>query len=842
MKPNFALSLSFDGISLLQRVPTGWVHVQDVALDSADLSGEMSALRATADTIAPDGGMVKIVLPNEQIKVLTIPDPSQDHDTREAAVKHALEGATPYAVADLAYDWSPLDGQIQIAAVALETLAEAEEFTTSHHFDPVCFVAAVSDGSFDGEVFFGAAEAWIKRGGPAPVRDDMAVHLVDAPVAAETRHQDLSSDMDAEALSGDVQSEAREAEPDGISTAPAEPEVSDQPQSQRLDDVAAAPIDPKPAPTFSSRRGKQSTVVRDQRGGDHGGDNGADVVNEGRQSGGASARHRLGKISVPDMRSDAPRPAEFRDKPKRDMPRPKIEGVTAAELPKDVPKRKAKAAKAERRAGLFGARRKKAENPRSKTSAGVATKREAPVAPLVAARLQSATAAAPAEDPAQPMAAPALGQAATLTQSNEERHRMALFGTREAQAARIGGKPRFLGLILTTALLLALAGVAAWASVYLDQGLSRFFPGAREETAIAGLPAVPSIDTESPVDITDEPVEVAALDPDLDDAPITDALTPVVEAPAPQQISQAEAEATYAATGIWSMAPDAPSAPRLESRVGFDEASIDGEVLQVDAVALPQVSVLIPDASIGKQASPVAFGTVFDLDERGLVRATLEGAVNPDGVRIYAGLPPVVPPLRDTTQSVTPAAVEQALALARLEEVRPRLRPQALLEASERVAFGGLSRIELSNRRPLARPVSETERLEDEASLDATRLAVGRSLKPLTRPKNFAAVVEAAEGVKVAALQVPVQPRIPSSASVSKQATVTNAIALSRINLIGVYGKPESRRALVRLSNGKYKKVQVGDKLDGGQVAAIGETELRYVKRGRNLVLEMPNG
>ena len=87
-----------------------------------------------------------------------------------------------------------------------------------------------------------------------------------------------------------------------------------------------------------------------------------------------------------------------------------------------------------------------------------------------------------------------------------------------------------------------------------------------------------------------------------------------------------------------------------------------------------------------------------------------------------------------------------------------------------------------------------------------------------------------------------VTPKIPSKNSVAKQATVKNAINLRQVNLIGVYGKPSSRRALVRLSNGRYKKVVVGDRIDGGKVSAIGDSELRYVKRGRNVVLKMPQG
>ncbi len=76
----------------------------------------------------------------------------------------------------------------------------------------------------------------------------------------------------------------------------------------------------------------------------------------------------------------------------------------------------------------------------------------------------------------------------------------------------------------------------------------------------------------------------------------------------------------------------------------------------------------------------------------------------------------------------------------------------------------------------------------------------------------------------------------------AQEATVKNAIDLGKINLIGVYGSSSNRRALIRLSSGKYVKVQVGDRVDGGQVAAIGATEVLYVKRGRKVTLAMPKG
>jgi hypothetical protein len=84
-------------------------------------------------------------------------------------------------------------------------------------------------------------------------------------------------------------------------------------------------------------------------------------------------------------------------------------------------------------------------------------------------------------------------------------------------------------------------------------------------------------------------------------------------------------------------------------------------------------------------------------------------------------------------------------------------------------------------------------------------------------------------------------PRIPTKASVAKNATFKNAINLSKPNLIGIYGTNAQRYALVRQANGRYKKLRIGDRFDGGNVAAITSNELRYQKGSRLVILEMPN-
>jgi type IV pilus biogenesis protein PilP len=74
---------------------------------------------------------------------------------------------------------------------------------------------------------------------------------------------------------------------------------------------------------------------------------------------------------------------------------------------------------------------------------------------------------------------------------------------------------------------------------------------------------------------------------------------------------------------------------------------------------------------------------------------------------------------------------------------------------------------------------------------------------------------------------------------VVRQATVRNAINLNRINLIGVYSSGSQRRALVRLSTGRYVKVKVGDRIDGGRVRSIDKDALTYTKNGRDISIEL---
>ena len=129
MKPRYALSLSHEGITLLRSsAGGGWRRLDQVAPDTPDLQQALVGLGDLIQADTPAERFLKLILPNEHIRYLTVETGDCEHDIRMDLVRHALVGATPYDVADLVYDISA-DGPVtHAAAVARDTLEEAESF------------------------------------------------------------------------------------------------------------------------------------------------------------------------------------------------------------------------------------------------------------------------------------------------------------------------------------------------------------------------------------------------------------------------------------------------------------------------------------------------------------------------------------------------------------------------------------------------------------------------------------------------------------------------------------------------------------------------------------------
>lgn len=732
MKPNFALTLSSEGLRLLHRAPSGWLLVGDVAFDSADMAGEVASLREMAARLDPEPMRAKLVIPNDQIKFLTVASTAKTEAEAEDDAAHALRGATPYALSELAFDWAMDDGQLFIAAVARETLDEA--FATEYKFNPVSFVALPELNSFAGEPFFGvarSARAFLPKT-DSVTRDLQPIHVIGRADIPEPEIELIEVETEAEAEPVTERPAPPEAAPDAVTAAPEAPvlDASEEPK-------AAAPI------AFSSvRANAQSSVA-----------------------------------------NPAPDPSNYKD--------------SVVQLSPEM-------------------RAQAQERPARKGNLTLS----APSGDKAAPTIPPAPAAAASEPPAP-----------ALTQS--ERQRMTVFGQRgtEGPAKAARGKPRHLGLVLGGLLVIFLVLVAIWAAFLGDDEVADLL-GAPEEIQIASTPA-----NEATAEEMAEARDVeAAGDPVESETSETQSVTPALLPDTPRLLSVEEATRQYLATGIWQIAPDQPLVPDASGNADVYLASIDPTVRSVDALALPEMGEH-PDVPPAQRVNPAAAGTSYDLDDRGLVKSTPQGALTPDGILVFAGRPAVVPPRTPTRFEVTPNLAETS----RLSGIRPKARPDNLQEKTERDQLGGRTRTELASLRPRIRP--ETEKQQQELDQTPTAQAVALSLKPRLRPDSLSKVVATARSQPQAQPKVATtNPVIPSSASVARQATVKNALDLRNVSLIGVYGKPSDRRALVRLSNGRYQKVQVGDRIDGGKVAAIGETELRYIKNGRDVVLKMPRG
>lgn len=443
---------------------------------------------------------------------------------------------------------------------------------------------------------------------------------------------------------------------------------------------------------------------------------------------------------------------------------------------------------------------------------------------------------------------------------------VANLAARQARATQSSALKR--GGMLTVALAAGLAAVAFW-------------PQKSSET--------PEI---TPAIIRAQPAVVPASDePPLQIAASDAVPTPPAAAVVPASVSQDDIAPQRTALPEVTR-QNLPSAPNLVSDQAtfYTPASVAFRSTQVgsldvliqpaldpeqgaDALALTEVA--LPEAADFPDAlpAPPSSDVTFAVDERGLVRPSSAGQETPEGFLVFSGSPDTAPPERPefvVVEPPAPAPLNQA-ALAEDDPMRgvfPKPRPAGLAERFERASLGGKTQSELSRLRPAQRPASVTEAyaLKRAAASAANALTTTAELRqasgprPVVRPNDMArryaasqtkprvAPAKATAAASTAAVQstssaaAVTVPKIPTKASVSEQATISRAMDLARINLLGTFGSNSSPRALVRMPNGRVVSISIGDNLDGGRVASIGGGRLSYVKRGKTVTLNMPKG
>lgn len=236
----YALSFSEDAVHLLHRekVPghrVGWRHIGSVEFASAEFRTELADLRAMATGGAEDQMLpVTLLIPDDQILYTTLTvTPGAD---RERAVGKALDGLTPYAVEDLAFDWSGDGDSVRVAAVARQTLQEAQGFAARYGFDGHSYRADPRPGSFPDEPVF-ALDMKQKPGRPGIDLSQAGVTSAGLQVGQDEAETGLDLDLQPDAV---IATEVEEKQG-------AAAEISDEVQERAAEVISAKDAAPAEA-------------------------------------------------------------------------------------------------------------------------------------------------------------------------------------------------------------------------------------------------------------------------------------------------------------------------------------------------------------------------------------------------------------------------------------------------------------------------------------------------------------------------------------------------------------------------------------------------------------------
>jgi len=212
-----------------------------------------------------------------------------------------------------------------------------------------------------------------------------------------------------------------------------------------------------------------------------------------------------------------------------------------------------------------------------------------------------------------------------------------------------------------------------------------------------------------------------------------------------------------------------------------------------------------------------------------------------------AAEPPAPPP--EAAAAPDPAADAAAPAPAAAPEPRPLAfapppRPVAAAPATAPSAPAAPAGAAPAPQAPLALapPPRPAGLSRPQPAPEAVARAAGAAVAaPPPRPAGLRPAPRRADPGAPAVVSSGAEVRTPSGTEriVAREAT-SRGLDMGRVNLIGVFGTQQNRTALIREVDGRIRRVKVGDRIEGGRVAAIGSDELRYVRDGQNITLRMP--
>ena len=922
MKPDFALSLSFDGITLLHRTKPGWNIIGTAKLDSAALESDVADIRRKALSLDSRADNVKLVIPNEQIKFIKLlrPDGAQSNDI-EAVILDHLQGATPYHVSELRFDWIASKNDLYVAAVAIETLQEAENFAETHSFKPLGNVAIPPKDSFIGEAFFGTA-----LGGQQQMEwYDQEIDISPSPspeALLKIAPKPLPPEPPIARNKGRITAQKKAANPD-----PKQPRLSTQLTKQINEEAENVPVSLNDLGTAFPRILSQI---------------------EGKLEG----QEQADKPTVFDV--DETRITANAASPSADpiLKRHGFEHKVTTEKIRNV-----------------------LRHTKKRLSAGVSALRAVLKTLLQTALRQTKMASVGAAQFIKICKHKLLVEGVVpLVQRLQPILRKYVLKARDwglpvmllSASVLLAGFTATYFIVTRSAdpstdLALKVETVSADADKKIDvlrsiQELSPA-PEAERRRGLTGLEGFTTTDTQAKAEVFSETPLLglselqtsAGFDLSIvEKLPMKRALSRLdslatpsstrtrngtelapeakIEIPQSARSSQLntpefipngpmtpeELRRVYVSTGVWPMAPKAPYQASTKALEDLYIASIDADIRAHDPVILQSPDEFLTDSTkdlaipLLKKAKPLGLATgdpAIEMPNEPSAKTLVSPNIN--ALRVLPDVtlrpPSMAPqPLAELTPSIitqdsNKTAISQPGALPSIDALT-RLDPPSVTGFGNQAAdpiFENAATENAENQSSETNPTSELVSKPPSVSSEEDAIAstdpqtpqapepaidILAQSRPLIRPQALVAALRAKEKAFEEALNTSIRPKIrpalteiaqsdalisrlfsaldegdeanvdspiadePSSARVSERATLEKGLNLRKVNLLGTYRFGKSRKALILMPNGSKRMVKVGDRLDGGQVAAIDEEELRYIKSGLNIILSMPSG
>ena len=924
MKPDFALSLSFDGITLLHRTKPGWNIIGTAKLDSAALESDVADIRRKALSLDSRADNVKLVIPNEQIKFIKLlrPDGAQSNDI-EAVILDHLQGATPYHVSELRFDWIASKNDLYVAAVAIETLQEAENFAETHSFKPLGNVAIPPKDSFIGEAFFGTA-----LGGQQQMEwYDQEIDISPSPspeALLKIAPKPLPPEPPIARNKGRITAQKKAANPD-----PKQPRLSTQLTKQINEEAENVPVSLNDLGTAFPR-------ILSQIEGKLEGQEQADKptvfdVDETRITANAASpsadpilkRHGFEhKVTTEKIRNvlrhtkkrlsagvSALR-AVLKTLLQTALRQTKMAGVGATQFIK-ICKHKlfveGVVPLVQRLQPILRKYVLKARDwglPVMLLSASVLlagftatyfiVTRSANPKTDIALTVETVSAEAEADKQID-----VLRSIEELSPAPETERRRGLTGLEGFTTSDTQTKAE----VFSETPLLGLSELQT--SAGFDLSIVEKLPMKRALSRLDSLATPSSTDTRNGTELAPEAkIEIPQT------ARSSQLNTPEFIPNGP--MTPEELRRVYVSTGVWPMAPKAPYQASTKALEDLYIASIDADIRAHDPVILQSPDEFLTDSTkdlaipLLKKAKPLGLATgdpAIEMPNEPSAKTLVSPNMN--ALRVLPDVtlrpPSMAPqPLAELTPSIItqdsnktaisqPDALPSIDALTRLDppsvtgfgnQATDPIFENAATENAENQSSETNPTSELVSKPPSVSSEEDAIASTDPQTPQAPEPAIDMlaQSRPLIRPQALVAALRAKEKAFEEALNTSIRPKIrpalteiaqsdtlisrlfsaldegdeanvdspiadePSSARVSERATLEKGLNLRKVNLLGTYRFGNSRKALILMPNGSKRMVKVGDRLDGGQVAAIDEEELRYIKSGLNIILSMPSG